>query len=860
MAAPPLRAFVYLAVIFRAMASLNTVFGAGASVSGPIADPSGITAWAKSNFPAPAQKTDSTWYRPDSISGTQWNQLFPYQLLVVKQNANGSYSQLMDSDGVWSFVLPIPPESFSISMPFAINTTVTMGGYVEEHNGAPTRMIRLAGSTGITFGRDNAPLPPGFDFRNSVIAATSQSAIATATAAQSLVAPTFITNVHTQDEYGDPAGQELLTGWYQFRLLQLFFEAYAEFKKTKAGRRARLALATYKDEAVYLVSPMSFDVDKNSAAPLEYKYNIVLKAMKRVKLSQGQADVAIPYNPIQNNPGGLQTMLNKLQQARIVVQLAKQTISAVGGDVERDIFEPIRQTTLLVKDLLGVPLTVADMSDSIIQDMKTAIIQLASTKNDIANFPRNVHTAWNTVTQNAQQITANINALAAEQGDDTNPTQAVLMSRAAHPANSPFLNPSDNFDFFSLVTIGDLNLSPQVMAKVAGERARVRTLKRIDYQAMRNSIQAAADAFANAINAGNATYNRIFGLQAPAATVIENPSNDDFNTLFALNSVIQEMNRLAVTDGPTSSARINSIAYIAGLATASGIAFRVPQSKFAVPFQYGTTLEKLSFQYLGDPERWMEIATLNGLQSPYVDEEGFVLPLLVNGADNTVVVADVSHLYVGQPVWIGSNVVPRTQRTITNIQTISSSQFLVSVDGDADLDQYITLAQASLQAFLPNTINSQQTIFIPSTDIPKDGDFTTATIPGIDYSDNLLAVGGIDLLLTPQNDLIVTNDGDSRWAVGLTNIVQKVRLALTTVQGSLNLHPEYGLPLQVGQSLADLSAAQIVQAAKGMFAGDPTFTGVQAASVTITGPGAKLSIAVNVAGTSQVIPISAQIR
>jgi hypothetical protein len=830
------------------------------SITGPLANPSGISSWARSNVPAPAQKTDSTWYRPDSISGTNWNTLFPYQLLVVQQQANGIYSQLADSDGSWVFTLPIPPESFSISMPFAINTSVTMGGYIEEHNGAPTRMIRLAGTTGIAFGRDNAPLPPSFDFRNSVIAATSASAIATANAAQQLFSPGFVTNTHTQDEYDDPSGQQPLTGWFQFRLLQIFFEAYAEFKKTTAGRRARLALATYKDEAVYLVSPMSFDVDKNAAAPLEYRYSILLKATKRIKLSKGQADVAIPYIPIQNNPSGLQNMLNKLQQARIVVQLAKQTISAVGGDVERDIFEPIRQTTLLVKDLLGVPLTVADMSDSIIQDMKTAIIQLAQTKNAIANFPQNTSAAFNTVTKNAQTITDNINALAAESGDDNNPTQAVLMSRAAHPANSPFLSPSDNFDFFSLITIGDLNLSPQTMAKVAGERARVRTLRRIDYQNMRNSIQAAADAFANAINAGNATYNAIFGLQAPPTTVIEDPSNDDFNTLFALNATIIEMNRLAVTDGPTSSARLNSIAFIAGLATAVGIAFKVPQSKFAVPFPYGITLERLSYQYLGTPERWMEIATLNGLQSPYVDEEGFVLPLLVNGADNTVVVADVSHLYVGQPVWIGSNVVSRTQRTVTAIQPISTSQFLVSVDGDADLDQYVTLAGASLQAFLPNTINSQQTIFIPSDTQPKDGEFTTATIPGIDYSDNLLAVGGIDLLLTPQNDLIVTPDGDSRWAVGLTNIVQKVRLALSTPQGALNMHPEYGLPLQVGQSLADLTAAQIVQAAKGMFVGDPTFTGIQAASVTITGPGAKLSIAVNVAGTSQVIPISAQIR
>jgi hypothetical protein len=278
-----------------------------------------------------------------------------------------------------------------------------------------------------------------------------------------------------------------------------------------------------------------------------------------------------------------------------------------------------------------------------------------------------------------------------------------------------------------------------------------------------------------------------------------------------------------------------------------------------VPFPYKATLEQLAYQYLGTPDRWQEIATLNGLQAPYVDEEGFTLPLLVNGANNTVFVTSDEHIFVGQPIWIGSDTVVRTPRTITKIDELSTTQFMVTVDGDANLDQYITLANAKLEAFLPNTVNSQMSIYIPSDIEPKDDDFTSRTIPGIDEHDSLIAVGGIDLLLTPKNDLIVTPDGDSRWAVGLTNIIQKVRLALSTVQGTLNRHPEYGLPIQAGQSLADLSAAEVVRAAQGMFAGDPTFTGVHAAQITVNGPIANLNIAVQIAGTSQIVPISAEI-
>jgi hypothetical protein len=224
-----------------------------------------------------------------------------------------------------------------------------------------------------------------------------------------------------------------------------------------------------------------------------------------------------------------------------------------------------------------------------------------------------------------------------------------------------------------------------------------------------------------------------------------------------------------------------------------------------------------------------------------------------------VFVSDAEHLFVGQPVWIRSDTTVRTQRTITKIDILSSNQILVTVDGEADMDSYITLANATLEAFLPNTVNSQMVIFIPSDLEPKDSDFTTRSIPGINEYDNYIAVGGVDLLLTPANDLVITPDGDSRWSVGLTNIIQKVRLAMSVVQGSLSRHPDYGLPIEAGMSLADLSAAQVVRAAEGMFSGDSTFTGIKAAHIDVTGPLAKLNIAIEVAGVSQIIPISAQV-
>jgi hypothetical protein len=819
--------------------------------------------WALANKPAPAQTTDKTWFRNEAVTGGNWNQLFPYQLIIVEQTGDGRYTRpqpglTMGGQSAFQYTLPMPPESFQISMPFAINNSVTLGGHIEEHNGAPTRMITMTGTTGVFAGRGQAIQPQAFQWRDAVFAGTVTAARATATAAKSIVNPKFTDNTVPQSDFnGTTEGSGALTGWYQFRLLQLFFESYVEMKKNKEKRNTRLALATWKDEAVYLVSPMQFVVDKNSGSPLEYHYNLTFKAYKRVKLDRGLADKVKPYRPIDVSPGALSKTLNTLTAARLVLQGAKKTLMAVGGDVDRTIFEPIRQLTLLCKDTLSLPLSVSDLSDSIAQNTKTAVLQIVSVRKDKDDWLQNVKRVGRHVSANAQAIHDAIKSLGTEKADNTDVSTISQALVDSHPANSAFDKPSDNYDYFSNVPVGDLKLSPSMQNAIAAERRRVHNLTRLDYQNMANGIQSSADAYAAAIGAGHPTYNAIYGLQAPTSTIIDNPTDDDFNTLFYLNQLALEMRRFAVAN--TDDAKLTSIAAVAGLATRSGIAFTQPRSKFAVPFPYGGSLEQLAFQYLKDPDRWIEIASLNGLQTPYVDEVGFQLTLLVNGANNTLFVSSADHLFVGQPVFISSDTTVRTPRTITKIDILALNQVLVTVDGEANMDQFITLAHAKLEAFLPNTVNSQQVIYIPSDLAPKDRDFTTKSIPGVDEHDSFIAVGGVDLLLTPANDLVITPDGDSRWSVGLTNIIQKVRLAMSTVQGTLSRHPDYGLPIEVGMSLADLNAAQIVRAVEGMFAGDPTFTDIKAAHIDVTGPLAALNIAVEVAGVSQIIPISAQV-
>ncbi len=295
---------------------------------------------------------------------------------------------------------------------------------------------------------------------------------------------------------------------------------------------------------------------------------------------------------------------------------------------------------------------------------------------------------------------------------------------------------------------------------------------------------------------------------------------------------------------------------MAGLAAKSGIAFQRPVSKFSVPFPYGSTLEMLSYRYLGTPDRWLEIVALNGLRTPFVDETGFSLPLLTNGKDNSIIVSTVTNLIAGQQVTLYSTTTTRTVRRIDSIKKLADGQYELVLDGDSDLSRYTVFNRANLHAFRPGTVNSQKLIYIPSNVDPGFNTLETKDIPGVDEFDPLIEVGGIDVLLTESNDLVVTSDGDNRWAVGMTNIIQMTRIELSTLRGSLMDHPGFGFPIRVGSSVADVTANDIIGSIQDMFTKSPVFESLESAKVSIESNAVVVTISALIKGTSQLLPLS----
>jgi hypothetical protein len=835
------------------------------------------------------------------IKPERWNQMHGYRLVVVDVTtpesprvvsgdpAIDSTAKIVNSheqvegigfvlnqevvSGKWIVNLPITPQQLQITDQFAINTTATMRGVVEEHNGVKFKNITMAGTTGIW------PTRP-----------TKGGEIKSPTSVETIFAGTIegFNNVVSgissikkafSGEHPNSAPKDSLpddpfsTGYYQMLYLGQFLERYAMAKRRPENKNWRLVLDIPKQNQSFVVTPLAYTFKQDAQRPNEMMYNLQLKAWKRIKLDLGTPvdQDRLPTLTIND----FQRIVNTLREVRRTIGDASNLIKAVRNDFQRP-FNILRQTTLAIKDLGGVVYSAIDLPRQLVEDFQDVIEDSLNNLTSAFQRPNDrfrdtagagsfranaVSLKQATSAQKAGQASIALSQKR-RQNEGLSSSQVAsgaLGSDAADsldtdPLNNIFQNPEENFDFFDAVSMDSLELSPQQEEAFDTELERVSLLNINDFREFKAEILDLALDISNSFGAGDDTFASVYGTSDPRDRPIP-MSVEENEVLDALYDAIQVYDELTATKFYDDLDIQSPLEYVGGLADETDITFEDFQSKKPVPVPFGSTIEEIAARYMGDSDKWLEIVTLNKLRSPYIDEEGFVLEFLSNGSDRQfTVLDDQDRLYIGQKILLQSDTVPQFSRKIINLEEIGEDNFLVTVDGLANLDTLTLNSNARMQGFLPGTVNSQNQIFIP-TDQASVSDDRTFEIAGL-ADPYLTRISKVDWLLTEDGDIALNSTGDLRFSNGLTNLIQSLKMKIRTQKGTLLRHLDYGLGLSAGVSISDISRGAIVEALNRMLKDDPRFDGIDRIALRLNGSTLGIDMVVRIPNASGILPIS----
>jgi hypothetical protein len=819
-----------------------------------------------------------SFFKPFAIDGSRWDKLFPYRLLVVDASKNYSIvpgeSSLTDETFVsedrfnlsfqemgnrWELRLPITPQQLSIVTPYAIDTTATFRGIVEEHNGVKFKIVNMAGTMGVWPFRPNLSSPPSQPNILSTMFAGSIEAFEGLKNQVNRVIHTLTQNhpankpttIKPGEEKAKAYGGYQGTGYYHAMMLDQFLDQYAEAKRDPAHKHWRLVLDIPKQNRSFIVTPVIYEWNQSEAKPNEISYRLQFKAWKRVDLNEKVQIKEGPTNPL--SPDLLTKIINAVNEARFAMASAYNLIQAVRSDFQTP-FNVLREISLFAKDLYGIPAALADLPRNIIHDAESAIRDVTKNINTgTSQLNQGTTNSWHAFLKAVKHSSIAQEGVSNQLVSYGNIGSKASIALRTDPVSAIFENPEKNFEIFNEISTSQVLFSQQQQIAINKEMERIRQTSVDDLIQDRSTLLELTLQISNVLGAGDDTYNSIYR-RPNKLDRIQKMNIDEFDILKKIYDVIQALDELTSTDALDDNKTESAYEYVGSLASDAGIPYDDAVTKIRVPVPFGLTMEQIAMRYLGNPDKWIEIAALNALRSPHIDENGFYYNLLSNANGRQFTVNSSDNLFIGQKIILTSiNQAPAVRRII-NLEKISDSSFLITVDGLDDLDVFTLIDEAKMQAFLPGTVNSSDQIFIPSNFAATDTIFSRP-IPAT-QGDPLVGMSKVDILLDGQGDIALNSFGEMRLAAGISNLIQALKMKFSTPTGRLIKHPEYGAGLFPGISTSDVRARDIYNTIKATIEADPRFSSIQRLEIDIQGPKISVSMSVTLANGNGIFPIS----
>jgi hypothetical protein len=265
---------------------------------------------------------------PYNIKYMNWYRTVPYAFQIARIGAGlgGGTDEYIPPK--WFF--PINPENLTISTPFAVNITPTIGGVVEEHSGSVFYNITISGTTGVLpeidfiagSTRDTfEELRPSADNSKDGLLGNSLYGFGQATlAALNTIKTALLGNASRMVD----SKRNRVSGYTAFHYFYKFLWLYHASKSV--GSKDMLRFINYKDNNQYNCAIQNFTLNRNKENPMVYFYTINMKAWNLSALNVGFQDKSDRLKQL-----GLKDEPSLKAKLYRVITTAKTTLNAVKG-------------------------------------------------------------------------------------------------------------------------------------------------------------------------------------------------------------------------------------------------------------------------------------------------------------------------------------------------------------------------------------------------------------------------------------------------------------------------------------------------------------------------------------------------
>lgn len=440
------------------------------------------------------------------------------------------------------------------------------------------------------------------------------------------------------------------------------------------------------------------------------------------------------------------------------------------------------------------------------------------------------------------------------------------------------INPFDGREFFykfylvwEQVPVESAPISALEQAIIDKEVTRISMFSKNDFVAIKKQIIKLRDQASDLSSGEDDAYNKTFHRSSLPAYL--NPTIEDQNNQLQYQNMIKVIDFILANQYSVTSTLVDPFALAKANANNPEIDIQTYQSGNLVRLNYGEDLRGLANRYLGDPDKWIDVAIANGLKPPYIDEVGIRLPLKANGSKNLINISKTDSggglnkdkFFINQIVILQSDTQTfPDQRIVINIKEVPvSGELIIELNGEDDLDRYKTAENANIRVFAPNTINSELFILIPST-TPLDEAPSLETPWFLRTSGEDEKRMKVDLALNENMDISFTSSNDLSLSWGMANAIQAIKLKLLIELGELQRHPEFGFVSVLGQTNInpEQTKATMVESLNRQIEADPRFDRIESININYFGSGLEgpagyaISMEVRLAGSSKTIPIS----